>query len=135
MPYTEKTLGASLSYKMVLNSKVDSIRVRVLFDCTLPFKNGGQSVAASFVGGKEKTWNINSELTWKNNYSKMYPAGAARMIETSIVLTLPASADGSHILTLRPLDPGVVIYKVIVDAGGYEQTYLKQTESPYTRKL
>jgi len=133
MPYTEKTMGASLSYKMKLNTKVDSIRVRVIFNCTLPFKNNGHSVAASFDGINEKTWNINSELTWKNNYSKMYPAGAARIIETSIVLTVPASADGSQVLTIRPLDPGVVIYKVIVDAGGYEQTYLKMPESPYTR--
>jgi hypothetical protein len=106
----------------------------LFFDSTLPFKKGGHNVSASFDGGNEKTWNINDQLTWKNNYSKMYPAGAARMIETVTTLALPHSADGMHVLTIRPLDPGVVFYKVIVDDGGYEQTYLKMAESPYKRE-
>ncbi|MDD2256481.1 MAG: glycosyl hydrolase 115 family protein [Bacteroidales bacterium] len=134
MPYTEKTNEASVSYKLKLNAKADSIKVWVFFDCTLPFKKGGHNVAASFVGGAEKTWNINSELTWKNNYSKMYPAGAARMIETSTFLTLPKSDEGTYTLNIRPLDPGVVIYKVVIDNGGYERTHLKMDESPYNRQ-
>ena len=63
----------------------------------------------------------------------MYPAGAARMIETVTTFTLQKSSDDSHFLVIRPLDPGMVIYKIIVDDGGYEQTYLKMRESPYTR--
>jgi len=134
MPYTQKTDVASVSYKLKLNTtKTDSIKVWVFFDSTLPFKKGGQNVAASFVAGAEKIWNINSELTWKNNYSKMYPAGAARMIETSAYLALPKSEDGTQILTIRPLDPGMVIYKIVIDNGGYERTYLKMNESPYIR--
>ncbi len=133
MPYTMKTDGAFLSYKMILDSKPDSVRLRVFFDSTLPFKNGGQSVAASFDGENEKVWNINNQLTWKNNYSKMYPVAAARMIETVVTLPLPKKVDGMHVLTIRPLDPGVVIYKITVDMGGYEQTYLKMNESPYKK--
>jgi len=133
MPYTEKTSDAALIYKVKLNTKSDSVKVRMFFDSTLPFKKGGHSVAASFDGENEKIWNINDQLTWKNNYSKMYPAGAARMIETVITLALPNSADRMHVITIRPLDPGVVFYKVIVDNGGYEQTYLKMPESPYKR--
>ncbi len=133
MPYTEKTDNAGITYKMQMKPQSDSIKVWVFFDSTLPFKNGGQNVAASFKGGKEKVWNINKDLNWANNYSKMYPAGAARMIETSKILTLPESEDGTYELTIRPLDPGVVIYKVVVDNGGYERTYLKMNESPYNR--
>ena len=133
MPYTEKTDGASISYKMKLNPKADSIKVWIFFDCALPFKKGGHNVAASFNGGAEKTWNINADLNWKNNYSKMYPAGAARMIETSTILTLPKSDDGTFTLTIRPLDPGVVVYKVVIDNGGFERTHLKMDESPYIR--
>lgn len=133
MPYTEKTSGAVLRYKMKLAPKSDSIRVRFYFDCTLPFKKGGNNVAAGFEGGVEKSWNINDQLTWKNNYSKMYPAGAARMIEIGGNLSLPKNTEGSYVLNLKPLDPGVVLYKIIVDNGGYEQTYLKMNESPYQR--
>ncbi len=134
MPYTQKTDGSVLEYKMKLNSKSDSIKVHIFFDSTLPFKKGGQSVAASFDGETEKIWNINLDLNWKNNYTKMYPAAAARMIETVNTLTLSRSSDGQHTLTIRPLDPGVVIYKIVVDNGGYEQTYLKMPESPYKRQ-
>jgi hypothetical protein len=94
----------------------------------------GHNVAASFNAEAEKTWSINADLTWKNNYSKMYPAGAARMIETSTYLTLPKSDDGSYTLRIRPLDSGMVVYKIVIDNGGYERTFLKMDESPYTRK-
>jgi hypothetical protein len=134
MPYIENTSSATITYKMSLESKSDSIKLRMFFDSTLPFKKGGQNVSASLDGGAEKTWNLNDQLTWKNNYSKMYPAGAARMIETVITLALPKSIDGSHVLTIHPLDPGVVIYKIILDNGGYERTYLKMSESPYKRQ-
>ncbi|MCX6132909.1 MAG: glycosyl hydrolase 115 family protein [Ignavibacteriales bacterium] len=134
MPYTEKTDGASVTYRMVLPTKSDSVKLRMFFDSTLPFKKGGHSVAAAFDGGSEKVWSINDQLTWKNNYTRMYPAGAARIIETATTLELPHNADGAHVLRIRPLDPGVVIYKVIVDDGGYEQTRLKMSESPYHRQ-
>jgi hypothetical protein len=134
MPYTEQTNGSVITYKINLNTKSDSVKLRMFFSCTLPFKKGGQSVAASFDGGNEKTWNINDQLTWKNNYSLMYPAGAARMIETVTTLSLPRNTDGTYILKFRPLDPGVVLYKLVVDDGGFEHTYLKMQESPYKRQ-
>ncbi len=134
MPYTEKTDETSISYKMKLNAKTDSVKVWVFFDSVLPFKKGGHNVAACFVGEDEKIWNINEDLNWKNNYSKMYPAGAARMIETSTYLNITQSVDGTQLLTIRPIDPGMVIYKVVIDNGGYEKTFLKMDESPYNRQ-
>jgi hypothetical protein len=131
MPYTEETKGAAIRYKMTLNPESDSLRLRMFFDSTLPFRKGGHRVAASFEGGEEKTWNINDQLTWKHNYTKMYPAGAARMIETVTTLAAPRRLGGAVVLTIRPLDPGIVFHKVIVDDGGYEETYLKMPESPY----
>ena len=134
LPYNEKTNDAALIYRMKLNTKSDSVILRIIFNCTLPFNNGGLSVAASLDGGIEKTWNINDELTWKNNYTKMYPAAAARIIETDVTLPLQRSKDGVHILKIKPLNPGVVFEKVIIDDGGYEQTFLKMPESPYKRE-
>ncbi|WP_297098612.1 glycosyl hydrolase 115 family protein [uncultured Draconibacterium sp.] len=133
MPYTEQTDGASISYKMKLNTRPDSIQVRFFFDSTMPFKDGGHRVAASFDSEAEKVWSINEELTWKNNYSKMYPTAAARVIESLVSLPLSKNADGMQVLKIRPLDPGIVLYKVVVDNGGYEETFLKMTESPYKR--
>jgi hypothetical protein len=133
MPYTEKTDGAFISYKLNFKAKQNSARVRIIFDSTMPFKEGGHNVAISFEGGAEKICNLNGELTWKNNYSKMYPTGAARINEIALTLALPQSTDGTYLLKIRPLDPGVVIYKILVDNGGYEHTYLNMQESPYKR--
>lgn len=136
MPYNESVNGTEIEYKMNFESKTaENVKLRVFFDCTLPFKKGGQSVSASFNGAKEESWNINDQLTWQNNYSKMYPAGAARMIETTVTLELPKNTnDGSHTLKIKPLDPGIVIYKVIVDFGGFEETHLKMPESQYKKQ-
>lgn len=66
--------------------------------------------------------------------ARHYFGAKARIIETTVNLPLPASPDGSHTLTLRPMDPGVVFFKVIVDNGGYESTFLKMPESPYRKQ-
>jgi len=50
----------------------------------------------------------------------MYPAGAARMIETTVTLAFPKTSDESYTLTLTPLDPGIVVYKIIVDCDGFK---------------
>jgi hypothetical protein len=135
MPYNVSTNDALVIYKMKLNPKADSITLHLFFDSTFPFKKGGHSVAASFEGASEVKWNINVDLNWKNCYTKMYPAGAARMIESTVKLKLPKNTDGTYFLLIRPLDPGIVIYKLVVDNGGYEETYLKMPESPYKKQL
>ena len=133
LPYTASPEGSEVAYKMKMNLLADSVRVYFFFDCTLPYKNGAHSVSAFFNKGNSKTWKINDQLTWKNNYSKMYPAGAARMIETSVYLKVSKSPDDTYNLTISPQDPGIVLYKIAVDLGGYEKTFLKMQESPYKR--
>lgn len=135
MPYTQSPQGASISYKMKFAPKADRIKAWVYFDSTMPFVKGGHHVALLFDGATEQVWNINSEMTWQNVYTKMYPTGAARMIEKSAFLSLPQTNDGTYTLTIRPLDPGVIIYKVTIDNGGFEPTYLKMDESPYVKNI
>lgn len=83
---------------------------------------------------KGEPWNINDQLTWENNYTKMYPAAAKRIIKSEVTLPLKHISNRMHILDIRPLDPGVVFEKVIIDDGGYEHTFLKMPESPYERQ-
>ncbi|MBP1676489.1 MAG: glycosyhydrolase [Bacteroidetes bacterium] len=133
MPYTESTDGAYIAYKMKIQSQQDSIKVRIFFDSTMPFIKGGHNVAVSFEGGEEEIRNINHDLTWKNNYSKMYPTGAARLNEIVFVKSLLKNKENLYRLKIRPLNPGIVIHKIVIDAGGYKQTYLKMPESLYNR--
>jgi hypothetical protein len=133
MPYSRPVDGASVSYKMKLNNKANPIKVRFILDCTMPFISGGHAIAASFGGGQEKTININNQLTWKYNYSKMYPTAAARIIEVELSLDRTETNDNIYTLKYRPLNPGIVLEKIIIDTGGYENSFLKMSESPYKR--
>ena len=133
MPYIEKTDGASINYQFKLKNNPSTVKVHFFFDSTLPFKKGGHSIKAYFDKNDSKTIGINQDLTWANNYSKMYPAAAARLIEKVEIFTLPTNQNGNYTLTIEPLDPGIVLYKVVVDNGGYEETYLKMDESPYKK--
>lgn len=133
MPYTEKTDGASIAYQFKLKNKPSTVKVHFFFDSTLPFKKGGHSVKAYFDKNDSKTIGINQDLTWANNYTKMYPAAAARLVEKVEIFTLSTNQNGNYTLIIEPLDPGVVLYKVVVDNGRYEETYLKMDESPYKR--
>jgi hypothetical protein len=60
----------------------------------------------------------------------MYDVVATRVIET--VTALPVSspaADGTFTLTVRPLDPGLVLENIVVDYGGYVPQFLFGEES------
>lgn len=55
------------------------------------------------------------------------------MVENETELQRPKTEDGLQTLIIKPLDPGIVFEKIIVDFGGYEKTYLFMNESPFTR--
>ena len=76
--------------------------------------------------------NFNAELNEdpENIYRIMYPTVARRAIEK--VVTLPVK-EGMNTLTISPLDPGVVLQKIVVDFGGYKPSYLFGNESRCTR--
>jgi hypothetical protein len=133
-PYTQSTHDAMLSYKYVCAEVRDSVAVHIIFDCTLPFQSRGHRVEVGFENAQAIVLDINSDLTWKNNYSKMYPAAGQRIIEKLIKLKLPQHNVGDTLIfQLSPLDPGVVFHKIIVDYGGFLPTHLKMQESDYIR--
>ena len=135
MPYIESVSGASLIYQMRLKSDLSGVCVRLILDSTLPFIKGGHSYAIRLDDGVEQIVNYNSDLTWANCYSKMYPAGAPRIIESKVTFPDVTLKAGVHILTIRPLSPAIVLHKIIVDCGGDMSGRLNLMESPRTRTI
>lgn len=136
MPYSEPVDGASISYKMRLPADVKSVTVRVVVKSTLAFKNlKGHRYRVGFDGAESQVINFNSNLNEEpqNIYSVFYPTVARRVVEKQVKLNVPSSTDGMQILTLAPLDPGIVFEKIVVDFGGYKNSYLFMDESPNER--
>lgn len=132
MPYSKEVKGASLSYKMEIPQDVKKVRVHVVVKSTLAFKNvKGHCYEVSFEGGDSEVVNFNHDLNEapENVYSKFYPTVARRVIESTVRLNLPADREKQCTLVLKPLDPGVVFEKIIVDFGGYQKSYLFMNES------
>lgn len=131
MPYTVPAEGATLRYKVELPEGVTSIKVHVITKSTLAFNNTGHRYVVE-MGDASQTQFFNERLNEdpQNIYSVYYPTVARRVVET--VSELPASA-GWQELVLRPLDPGIVFEKIVVDYGGYEPSFLFGTESPAVR--
>jgi hypothetical protein len=136
MPYSVLPDGATMSYKFNLTSDVNSIDVLFALNSTLPFyRLEGHRFAVSLDGGEEVIVNFNEKMNEapENVYSIYYPTVSRRVIESKI--TLPVSASkGVHTITVRPIEPGTVFEKIVVDCGGYEESYLFMDESPMVRE-
>ena len=133
MPYTAATDGASLSYRMQIPADVKKVTVHVIVKSTLAFHNPeGHRYGIGFKGGEETVVNFNGNLNEKpeNVYSVYYPTVARRVIEKKVDLTLPAAENGMQTLVFRPIEPGTVLEKIVVDYGGYKPSYLFMEESP-----
>ncbi len=133
MPYSKEVAGASLSYKMEIPEDVTEVTVHVVVKSTLAFHDTkGHEYEVGFTGGDTQTVNFNANLNEEpeNVYSVFYPTVARRVVESQVKLKLPAAGDKLRTLTLKPLDPGIVFEKIVVDLGGYRKTYLYMDESP-----
>lgn len=144
-PNTIIPKNATIDYRMKLPEGQEEVTVHLIVKSVLDFQNtGGHNVKIYFNNhgapetdsGYSGLINLNSELNEKpeNIYSVFYPTVARRVIEKKIKLQVPPTSDGLHTLTLQPLDPGIVIEKIVVDCGGYSPSYLFGNESSYSRK-
>lgn len=136
MPYTQPTDGASISYKMKLPKETKTVNVHIIVKSTLAFHDSkGHKYNIGFEGGKTETVNFNHNLNEdpKNVYSVFYPTVARRIVEKKVKLELPRTSDGLQTLIFRPLDPGIVLEKIVIDYGGYKKSYLFMDESPNKR--
>ena len=133
-PYNADPSGAAISYRMQIPEGFTEVDVHVILSCTMAFKRQeGHRFTLGFDGYEPVEVNYNAELNEEpqNVYRVMYPTAASRIIKKTV--RLKTGADGMMTLTVKPLDPGVILEKIVVDLGGYEESFLFGNESPCTR--
>jgi hypothetical protein len=97
--------------------------VIVRFSSTLNFNDyKGLRYAVSLDGGEEQIVNINSD--YKGELGKLQ---AEHIITTQTKHLLDKK--GRHTLRIRPLDPALVMQKIMIDMGGLKPSFLGAPES------
>jgi len=135
MPYSQPTDGASLTYKFTVDSDVDNLTAIIVVKSTLAFKRlEGHRYMVSLDGSDEVEVVFNERLNEdeRNIYSVFYPTVASRIKEDRV--SFGRISKGEHTLTLRPIEPGTVFEKVVIDCGGFIRSFLYMPESPYVRE-
>ncbi len=135
-PYDGNVEGASISYRVRMPEGTAVADVHVITSSTLAFcRKEGHRYTVAFEGGDAVEVNFNGELNEEpeNVYRLTYPTVASRVIEKVVSLPVP-QGDGCRTLVIRPLDPGVILEKIVIDTGGFKQEYLHYRESPNKRK-
>ena len=113
-----------LKYKVEITT-TGEVEVLLLLSPTLNFnENKGLSYAISINDGEEQIVNINGHYrgelgVWQAN----------RIIETKTNHNI--TQPGLHTVRFRPLDPAIVIQKIMLNMGGLESSYLGAPESDY----
>ncbi len=133
-PYTESPEGAALKYAVTIPEGFDTVTVHVITKSTLALeRKDGHRYTVGFEGSEPVEVNFNGNLNEEpqNIYSVFYPTVARRVVEKQVPLKVAKS--GEAILEIKPLDPGIVFEKIVIDLGGYENSYLFGEESPYQR--
>ena len=129
-PYTCSTDEAEISYRFRLPAGVSEVKVHVITNSTLPFlRREGHRYAVSMDGNTPVEVNYNGDLTEDNQWH-MYDVVATRVIDKVVTLSVPVAAQsGVHTLTIHPIEPGMVLEKVVIDYGGYQPQHLFGKES------
>ena len=133
-PYSANVAGGSVTYRFDLPEGVDEVEVRVITASTLAFqRKEGHRYTVGLEGKEAVEVNFNGELNEEpeNVYRIMYPTVARRVIEKTVKLNIDKA--GTQSLVISPLDPGVVLQKIVVDFGGYQPSYLFGKESDCKR--
>ena len=132
MPYTEPAEGAALTYKLQLPAGTTSVKVHVAVKSTLAFNGTGHRYEVAFNGQEGQTIFFNERLNEDpaNIYTIYYPTVATRVKTDVVELPVSVSSEGWAELTIKPLDAGIVFEKIVVDYGGYKDSFLMMDETP-----
>ena len=134
-PYSADVNGGSITYRFEVPEGVNEVDVHVITASTLAFQRmEGHRYTVGFEGQQPVEVNFNGELNEEpeNVYRITYPTVARRVIDKSVKLKVDKA--GVKSLVVSPLDPGVVLQKIVVDFGGYQPSYLFCKESNCKRK-
>ena len=134
-PYSADVNGGSITYRFEVPEGVNEVDVHVITASTLAFQRmEGHRYTVGFEGQQPVEVNFNGELNEEpeNVYRITYPTVARRVIDKSVKLKVDKA--GVKSLVVSPLDPGVVLQKIVVDFGGYQPSYLFGKESNCKRK-
>ncbi len=115
--------GSALDYDFELTKAIE-LKVVIYSLPTQPLNSDVQArYAVSIDRGPEQTFNIATA-----EHSKEWGANVLRgaAIETGKPVRVNA---GKHTLKLRPIDPGLVFDKVVIDLGGLQPTHLGPPET------
>ena len=122
LPVTQSPEKMYLEYDIEIK-KSCNVKVELLLAPTLNFNNNkGLSYAISFDDGKEQIINFNGH--YKGDLGKWQ---ANPIIESHSNHLLDKK--GKHTLRIRPLDPGIIIEKILIDVGGLKPSYLGAPET------
>ena len=116
LPYTVPTDGASISYEFNAAEAKDKALLTLVFATNFPFNDGrGQRITIALDGQTLQTLNINDREHHVVNMANDQNFEWENTRQNRQRLTLPALASGQHRITLSPLDPGIVIERVVVE--------------------
>ncbi|MEH6307670.1 glycosyl hydrolase 115 family protein [Olivibacter sp. CPCC 100613] len=116
-----------LEYKVDLRT-TGEVKLVILTSPSLNFNaNKGLRYAVSIDGGAEQEVNINGHYR-----GELGEWQAKRIIETATTHLI--EKPGLHTLRIRPLDPGIVFQKILLDMGGLKPSYLGPPQSEYKRR-
>jgi hypothetical protein len=118
MPYTEPTDGSSLTYRFKTDKRTAILTFALAPN--FPFNNvkEGMRLSYSVDGGQPTTISTNgSSVIQFNNATgdQQFEWAKERINRRKVQITLPATADDIHTLTLSPLDPGIVIERITIE--------------------
>ena len=136
MPYTRPAEGAELRYRLRLPEGTNEVKVHIAVKTTLAYKGTAHRYEAGFQGDASKEVRFNELLNEdpENIYTIYYPTVARRVKIDTVTLPVTTGPDGLAELCIRPLDEGIVFEKIVVDYGGYEDSYLMMDESEYQKE-
>ena len=115
-PYTVPTDGSALSYGFELKNNRNTPKAFLMMAPTFPFNSGrGQRIEISLDGQVVKTININEASRFIINafHDQNYEWEKTRINKQ--VLNLPNLDAGKHTITIKPLDPGVVLERIVIE--------------------
>ncbi|QJR15250.1 glycosyl hydrolase 115 family protein [Usitatibacter palustris] len=124
LPVESAPEGMALEYDVHL-AKAGKVKVVTTFAPTQKFQPG-EGLRFEVAIGDEPPQRVNMHADESRPYwSKTVLDGVA-------VFTTEHSVPraGANVLRFRPLDPGIVLQKIVIDAGGLQPSYLGPPESP-----